>query len=273
MAMDFGAVAAAWGRWGPVFERGAHAIGERLIETARIGPGNDVLDLGTGPGEPALTVARAVGPVGRVVGIDISPAMVALARERAERAGVGNAEFVAADAAAYSGARRFDAIVSRWGLMFLPDLDASLAHYRGVLRDGGRFAAATWGAPSEVPMISLPMTVASQRLGLAPAPLEGGPFALHDAAHLRERFLARGYADVEVQDVPTMFPFTSAEEYVTYMADIAPAFHGLLGRLDAAEGAALRKDVEAAAGEHFASPGGGVQFPNRVIVIGATSPA
>lgn len=271
--MDFDAVAAAWDRWAPVFERGAHPVSDRLVEAARLRRGDTVLDLGTGTGEPAISAARTVGAQGRVVGIDVSPAMVLLARERAAREGVVNADFVISDAAAYTGDRSFDAIVSRFGLMFLPDLDASLAHYRGCLRAGGRFAAATWGTPAEVPMISLPMTVASQRLGLPPAPLEGGPFALHDAAQLREGFLASGYGDVEVQDVRTIFPFTSAEEYVAYMAEIAPAFHGLLVRLDAAEGAALRKDVEAAAGEHFASPGGGVQFPNRVIVIGATSPA
>jgi SAM-dependent methyltransferase len=271
--MDFDQVAAAWGRWSPQFERGSRPISERLVQFARIGPGSTVLDLGTGIGEPAITAAKAVAPGGRVVGIDVSPGMISLARERAHREGIANADFVAADAAAYSGDQRFDAIVSRWGLMFLPDLDASLAHYRGCLRDGGRFAAATWGAPAEVPMISLPMAVASKRFGLPPAPLEGGPFALHDAAALRERFVACGYQPVEVQDVLAIFPFSSAEEYVAYIADIAPPFNGLLRQLDPAQAAALRKEVEEAAAARFAGAGDEIHFPNRVIVIGATSGA
>ena len=273
MVMDFTAVAAAWGRWLPVFERGAHAVTERLIAAAGIGAGSHVLDLGTGTGEPALSVARAAGHSGSVVGVDIAAPMITLARERAERERVSNVEFVVADASGYSGARRFDAIVSRWGLMFLPDLAAALAHYRSVLRGGGRFAAATWGTPAEVPMISLPMAVASKRLGLAPPPLEGGPFALHDAAAMREKFLEHGYRDVEVHEISAVFPNTSAQEYVACLADLAPAFNGLLAQLDAAEGASLRKEIEHAAAERFGAPDGSLAIPNRVIVIGATSPA
>ena len=273
MPMDFDQVAAAWGRWASTFERGAHAVSEQLVAAAHVRPGCSVLDLGTGPGEPAFTAAKVVGPSGNVVGIDISPAMIALARKRAEREGVGNVEFAAADAGAYNGGRTFDAIVSRFGLQFLPDLDAALLHYRASLRDGGRFAAATWGAPPDVPMISLPVALGAQQFGLTPPPIEGGPFALHDAAGLRQRFIAAGYRDVDVQEMVVPFPFVSASEYVTYMADVAPPFRMLLEQLAPAQGAALRADVEEAATARFSSSDGALRIPNRVIVISASSSA
>lgn len=269
--MDFNHVAAAWGRWWPIHERGSRSVSERLVELARIGPGSNVLDLATGVGEPAITAAKAVAPSGRILGIDLSPVMVSLARERANREGIINAEFVEADAAAYPGEHRFDAILSRWGLMFMPDLDATLAHYRKRLRDGGRFAAATWGAPPEVPMISLPMALAAQRFELQSPPLQGGPFALHDSAALRDRFIAHGYQEVEVQDLLTTFPFTSPAAYFEFMADVAPPLIALLKQLDGAQIAELRTEIERVITARFSSEDGEIRIPNRVIVIGATS--
>ena len=81
--MDFEQVAAAWSQWWAIFERGAGAVSERLVERAHIAPGARVLDFGTGLGEPALGAARRAGPTGSVVAIDPSPTMLALGRERA----------------------------------------------------------------------------------------------------------------------------------------------------------------------------------------------
>jgi SAM-dependent methyltransferase len=267
--MDFEHVAKAWARWWPLLERGAGAMSLRLVALARLAPGERVLDLATGLGEPALLAAKAVLPNGRVVAIDVSEGMLSLARERAEREGIKNVEFVQADAAAYGDdEHRFDAILSRWGLMFLPDLDASLAHYRRRLREGGRFAAAVWGAPSEVPLISLPGEVAVRQFGQPPPPLEGGPFALHDAVDLRRRFEGCGYRDVTVEDVLLTFPFASASEYFEHIADVAPPVTALLARLGETQRAEFRKAVEALATERFAGDGE-LRFPNRAIAISA----
>ena len=268
--MDFDQVAQAWGRWAAAFENGAHAVTERILDAAHLRSGSSVLDLATGFGEPAISAANTAR---RVVGIDISPAMISLARERAERAGVTNVEFLVADAAAYETSERFDAIVSRYGLMFLPDLSASLAHYRGLIHGGGRFAAAVWGTRDEVPMISLPMAVGARRFGVPPPPIEGSPFALHDTAALAVRFVACGYDDVAVEDMTATFPFESAGQYYAYITDVAPPVVALLKQLDAEQGAEFRRIVEAEATERFGSSDGTLRIPNRVFVIGATSSA
>ena len=229
-----------------------------------------MLDLATGFGEPAISAANTAR---RVVGIDISPAMISLARERAERAGVTNVEFLVADASAYESSERFDAIVSRYGLMFLPDLDASLVHYRGQLRDGGRFAAAVWGTRDEVPMISLPIVAGVRDFGAPPPQLEQSPFGLNDSAALSIRFVACGYDDVAVEEMTATFPFESAAQYFAYITDVAPPVVAILKGLGTEQAAQFRRIVEAEATERFGSSDGTLRIPNRVFVIGATSHA
>ena len=73
-------------------------MSDRLVELAGIRQGQRLLDVATGIGEPAVTAARKVGPSGRVTAIDLSPAMLAIARERAKENGLANIEFQEADA-------------------------------------------------------------------------------------------------------------------------------------------------------------------------------
>lgn len=80
---QWGAVAAGWREWWANFEKGAQKLSDRLVELAEIRPGHRTLDIATGIGEPAVTAARGVGESGRVIAVDMSPQMLAVARERA----------------------------------------------------------------------------------------------------------------------------------------------------------------------------------------------
>lgn len=118
-----------------------------LVELARIGPGHTVLDVATGIGEPAVTAAYKVGPTGTVIATDQATLMLAVARERVAALGLTNVEFREIDAEALDFQEpRFDAVLSRWGLMFLPNLTGALANMRRLLKPGGRLARAVWGA-------------------------------------------------------------------------------------------------------------------------------
>src|ERR1700722_16786400 len=93
--------AEGWKQWWPTFERAAQVVNDRLVALANVRAGNRVLDIATGSGEPALTAARAVGPSGRVVAVDMSPGMLAIARERIDAAGLAQVETLGAGAGAF----------------------------------------------------------------------------------------------------------------------------------------------------------------------------
>src|SRR5215831_19461365 len=136
-------VAQGWRKRWAAFEQGAQPLSDRLMELAHIAPGQRVLDVATGIGEPAMTAARQVGPGGSVVAIDQAPQMLAVARERLQEAGIGNVEFVEGDAEAVPlPLDAFDAVVSRWGIMFFHDPVGTLARLRSSLAPGGWLAIA-----------------------------------------------------------------------------------------------------------------------------------
>jgi ubiquinone/menaquinone biosynthesis C-methylase UbiE len=267
--MDFDRVAAAWSRWWPHFERGAGVISQRMVDLASIEPGDVVLDVATGLGEPALLAAKRVGPSGRVIGIDISPSMLALARERAREEMLVNATFIEGDASTFLAPTAFDAILSRWGLMFLADLPAALAHMRERLKEGGRFVAAVWGSPADVPLISLATRIAGQQFGTEAPPLAGGPFALHDPAALAKQFLDSGFADANTEEVAVVFPFDSAKQYFDHISEVAPPIVMLMNRLSEGQRAQLRAAVEESVAAKF-SADNEIRIPNSAFIVSAS---
>ena len=109
----------------------------RLFEAAGIGAGMHVLDVGSGAGDVALLVADLVGARGRVVGVDVDPAVLDTARARVQAAGWGNVTFEVGDLETVLLGTDFDAVVGRWILMYLPDPAATLRSLATKLRPGG----------------------------------------------------------------------------------------------------------------------------------------
>jgi SAM-dependent methyltransferase len=108
--------------------------------------GERVLDVACGTGRLALDLARAVGPGGSVVGVDLSAAMVDAARRRVAAHGIGNAVFEGMDAEALAlPDASFDVVVCALGLMYMPDPRQALREMARVLRPGGRIAVVVWG--------------------------------------------------------------------------------------------------------------------------------
>src|SRR5258706_15425845 len=120
-------------------------VTDALVEDARIGTGHVVLDVATGPGEPALTIATRVGPGGKVFGIDPVPEMVAAARRATDRLGFRNAQFEVAFADHLPFPDdTFDAVVSRFGVMFFPSPVDGVREMLRVLKSGRKLALAVW---------------------------------------------------------------------------------------------------------------------------------
>src|SRR6202035_2308267 len=120
-------------------------ITQALIEDAKLGSQDSVLDVATGPGEPALSVAALASPNGKVYGVDAIQGMVAAARSEAERLQLKNAKFEVAFADDLPFAdETFDAVISRFGVMFFPSPVDGVREMLRVLKPGRKLALAVW---------------------------------------------------------------------------------------------------------------------------------
>src|SRR5258708_262850 len=170
--------APGWKQMWTALDHAAQHVSDRLVELARIKPGDRVLDIATGSGEPGLTAARIVGANGLIVATDQSTAMLDLARERVATLGLSNVRFVETDAESLAGNERdFNAALCRWGLMFVPDLDAVSRRIAQLLVAGGIFATSVWGPAEKVPMIAAGDEQV-RALANLPAPPPGAPSPL-----------------------------------------------------------------------------------------------
>jgi SAM-dependent methyltransferase len=268
---DWDAAAAGWKKWWPVFERSAQHVSDRLVELAGVKPGARVLDVATGNGEPALTAARRAGAAGRVIATDQSAGMLAIARERAAALGITNVEFRQTDGETLAIADRdFDAIVCRWGLMFMPDLKGALREMHGHLRDGGRLATSVWAAADKVPMISVGAEAVRRIAGLPPPPADAlGPLRLADESIMRAALAEAGFKDITVERISVTFELDSPADFVQFRCDVSAQFRMLLDR----QPPDLRAKIMAAVADGarlFADASGRVRTVNETICYAAT---
>lgn len=264
-------VSRGWRLWRREFERGAATVTARLLELAGAAPGQRVLDIGSGTGEPALSAGRAVAPGGRVVGIDLSPGMVAAARAAAD--GIGNVEFAVGDVeTAELAPRSFDLALSRWGLMFAADRVELLRVVAGLLKPGGVLAAAVWSDPQRVPMISLAFRVISSHLELGPSGTGPGPFTMADPGAAAAELEQAGFGAVEIHEHSVPFRLDSVDEFARFSRDVLPP--GLRRVLEERCGSVDDPGVWAAfnaAARAYQTPDGAVSLPSACLFIRAVA--
>lgn len=180
------------------FESMMEPVGNALLAHAAFAPGQRVLDIGCGGGGTTLAIARAVAPDGHVLGLDVSPVLVAEARRRTRALAAQGIDYVLADASCDTpqGAP-FDRLFSRFGVMFFPDPPGAFAHLATLLKPGGRFDFACWTPLAENPWMGALAEVVRTHIDLpAPPPGAPGPFSLADETLLRQLLQDSGYSQV-----------------------------------------------------------------------------
>lgn len=183
------------------------------------------LDLCCGAGDVTFAAARRAGPTGRAVGVDVAPRMIAAAEARARAEGVTNTGFAVLDAARLDGwpAAGYDVALSRFGISFVPDLDAVVRGLHHILVPGGRLAVASWAPPEEVPLLDVARRAIAEVLGTPPSrPDAPGPHALARPGRLEQLLSSRGFTHIEGRPVAVEIIIPSAEDYVTLMRDASP---------------------------------------------------
>jgi SAM-dependent methyltransferase len=255
-------VAAGWATWWPTIERGAEPVSKRMVELAAVAPGQRVLDIATGIGEPALLAARRVGQSGRVVATDLSVRMLGLARQRATALGVTNVEFLEVDARHLPfPPSSFDTVLCRWGITSLPSHPDILAAIRRILRPMGAFVTAVWEeGPKSRPLATLATAAVQEILDAPPRP--PGARAQHTVeASLRTDLLHAGFRDVHLERVTLRLEFTSTDDCTRYLQDVSPDLAASLSRMTSAQQAHFGQSL-ADRLQQFRTPGGNVVIPN-----------
>ncbi|HWL37251.1 MAG TPA: class I SAM-dependent methyltransferase [Frankiaceae bacterium] len=238
--------AEAWHRWGPTLETWLGEATERMLDGAGVTDGSTVLDVAAGAGGQTLAAARRAGADGRVVATDISPTILTYAAKQAAEEGLTNVETVEADGEHLGDVGGgFDAVISRLGLIYLPDQAGALRGIHAALRDGGRTAAIVYSTPDRNGFFSVPVGIIRRRAGLpAPGPGLPGPFSLGGPGVLEQALTDAGFRDVVVETVDAPIALPSAAECLRFERESFGALHQMLAGVPEAEREDVWNEVE-----------------------------
>jgi ubiquinone/menaquinone biosynthesis C-methylase UbiE len=229
--------AEAWDRWTPTLQSWLGPPTELMLDLARIGPGNRVLDVAAGAGEPAITAAKRVGPAGSVLATDISSNILAYAQRTAAAQGLTNLETRVMDGEHLAlPDAAFDAVLSRVGLIYFPDRQRALAEIWRVLVPGGRIAAMVYSTAENNQFFSIPIDIIRRRAQLPP-PVSGqpGPFSLGGEGVLEAAYRRARFREIAIRTVAAPLRMASAAEYVRFARESFGALHQMLAGVTAAE--------------------------------------
>ena len=201
-----------------------------IVAAASVRQGMRVLDIACGTGEPAISLAAELAGGGDVVGIDISPAPLKIAAERATQRGLTNVTFQHADAHHLPFPdNSFDCITSRLGVMFFSDLPRALGEMRRVLKPAGRAILLVWG-PMNQPYFQTTIGTVLRLLPDAVLPGSGRKmFALGDESVISQALLQAGFSQVQEERVTVPWTWIGTPvEVWKYFQDVTVPFASLI---------------------------------------------
>lgn len=251
-------------------DRALAPVNGPLFAFARPRGGSTVIDTGCGCGATTLELARAVGPAGRVVALDLSAPMLSRARERLRD--FSNATFLHGDAANLPlRDLAAELIVSRFGVMFFGDPIAAFANLRTGLIPGGRVRFACWRPIQENPWLQIPLHAVYEHAPRLPRPdpEEPGPFSFADTARVTRILTAAGYTTPSFTPLDIQMDIASGgtlDDAVVQASETGPAKRALEDQTEDVRAAAIESIRRALS--PYASPAG-VRLAGAVWLVAA----
>ncbi|HKT50666.1 MAG TPA: methyltransferase domain-containing protein [Candidatus Angelobacter sp.] len=265
---SFGRVNASQ-RWRKQSAAMGSGMTEAIVAAAKIQSGQRVLDVACGTGEPAISIASLLQGRGEVVGVDISPAPLEIARQRARNRNLKNVQFEQCDAHRLSFPdRSFDRVTSRLGIMFFEDLPKALREMHRVLKPGGRVALLAWGVMEQPYIASTIGTLLRVLPGAEIPAVAKKMFAFGQHGLLAAKLRAAGFSGVEEKflTVPWTWPGTP-EEVWEYFKEVTIPFAPLLKSVPPEQQEAVDKAVTTAIAQY--AEGREVKFTAKVNITTA----
>ena len=264
--------AAGWGRRADDIRTWALPVSQAMIDGVELQPGETVVELAAGPAETGLLAAEMVAPGGRVLISDLAEEMLDVARARAERQGVENAEFRRLDLEAIEiGAGLVDVVLVRWGVMLVADPAAAAREIRRILKPGGRAAVAVWDLPERNPWATIPTEELVEQ-GIAPArdPDQPGMFSLAAPGRLESVLQDAGFVEVDVEAVDVTRRHETADAYLDATLDLSRPLADFMEHAEPAQAASVTDGIKRRVAA-FAGPGGDIVLPGRSLVARASA--
>lgn len=264
-----------WSHAAPFWEKHRDLIGlmfapvtEALVRAAEIGNGDRVLDVATGPGDPAISLVQIVGARGWVDGIDPVAAMVAAARREADRLNLRNIRFAVASGEQLPfSSESFDAAVSRFGVMFFPEPVAGIREMLRVLKPEARVALAVWRLLERNPFFSVVERILEDYIVMLPSdPDSPNSFRFATSGKLCDVLQQAGVSAPEEQVIRfDMRVPVSPDDFWTLRCEMSDKLRGMLGKLTAAQLVEVRaRSLQAALAWR---DGAEFRFPAEVLIV------
>jgi ubiquinone/menaquinone biosynthesis C-methylase UbiE len=232
--------AQGWNQHTQMIRTWLHSATNAMLDAAQIGTGMSVLDVAAGAGDQTLSIAARVGSKGRVLATDVSPMILALAKQNAVRQSYQQVDTRVLDAQHLDlqGAN-FDAVVSRLGLMFCQAPLAALEQAHDALRPGRRFAALVFSQPKTNPCLVITLACARQHAGLSTraelsdeqAYQSGGLMSLGKPGLLQELLDSAGFIDITVRALSAPMHLASVDAYIDFLRSAASPIIEMLAKL------------------------------------------
>ena len=243
---------------------------DAMLDMAGIGPGASVLDVAAGAGDQTLDIAQRVGPTGRVLATDLSPAILALAQKNARQAGFNHVQTLVADGEALPvEPASFDAVVCRLGLMFFPAPLQGLRAMHRALRQGGGICTLVFSRPDRNPCLGILMATALKHAGQpARDPFQpGGLLSLGQPGQLDALFRAAGFQNIASTALEAPFRLPTARHYLDFVRASASPIQHILSRLSPEAADAAWSEMEQRLGIFTTSEGW--VGPNELLLTAA----
>jgi len=185
--------ATAWAEACELLDLQLSPLGLRAIEALGLRSGAIVLDIGCGAGQTLLQLAQRVGTEGQVIGVDMAPLLLEIAKRRTEP--LSQVKLIQADAQSLDlPAESTDAVFSRFGVMTFNDPVAAFANFRRILRPSGALAFSCWRSLQENELDHLPLSAAGVQWTV-----DESPFSFANPEHVRLTLEAAGFSEIIIQ--------------------------------------------------------------------------